>query len=136
MMDAVLALRRAVQARLAGDPELSGLLGGARIFDAPPRALTGPCIVHGDVDARDWSTGSDAGCEQTFQLVIWAGASGESAEALAIAGRVDALLHEAELAPQGHRLVNLRRATAQSRRDGKTGLTRVTLGFRAVTETL
>jgi hypothetical protein len=136
MNGAILALRRAVQARLAGDAELTALLGGPRLFDEPPRAQAGPYIIHGEVDARDWSTGSDAGCEQTFQLVVWAGKAGETATALAIAARVGALLHEAELTLAGHRLVNLRQTTAQTRRDGKTGLSRLTLAFRAVTEAL
>ncbi len=136
MMDAVLALRRAVQAHLSADGTLSALLGGARIHDEPPRAAAGPYVVHGEVDARDWSAGVEGGCEQSFQLVVWAGRPGATAEALAVAARVGALLHEAALTPEGHRLVNLRQTSAQARRDGKSALSRVTLAFRAVTEPL
>jgi hypothetical protein len=136
MMGAVLALRLAVQAHLAADATLAALIGGPRIHDEPPRAAAGPYVVHGEADARDWSTGSDAGCEQTFQLVVWAGKPGATAEALAASARIGALLHEAVLTLVGHRLINLRQTSAQVRRDGKSALSRVTLSFRAVTEPL
>jgi hypothetical protein len=136
MMDAVIALRRAVQARLVADAELSALLGGPRIHDEPPRAAAGPYIVHGDVDARDWSTGTEEGCEQTLSLVVWAGSGGETAVALTIAARLAALLHDAPLAPAGHRLVQIRQTGLDLRRDARTGLCTATVRLRCVTERL
>ncbi|MGL4438319.1 MAG: tail completion protein gp17, partial [Bosea sp. (in: a-proteobacteria)] len=47
MMDAVIAVRRAIQARLVGDTNLNTLLGGPRIHDEPLRAATGPYVVYG-----------------------------------------------------------------------------------------
>jgi hypothetical protein len=134
MMDAVLAVRRAIHARLLAHAPLIAALGGARIHDEPPRAASGPYIVHGDVEARDWSSGSSAGCEQTLRLVVWAARPGETAAALSIAGEAAAALHEAPLQPAGHVLITLRQTGLDLARDDKTGLSRVTLIFRAVTE--
>ena len=87
MSDAILALRAAVQARLAADAALTALIGPDRIFDEAPRAARGLYVVHGEVEARDWSTGSDRGCEQEFALVVWAAQSGSSRQALEASGR-------------------------------------------------
>ncbi len=135
MIDAILALRRAVQARLVADAALTGLLGGPHIYEEPPRALEGPHVVHGEADMRDWSTGSSHGLQHAFELVVWAARPGDGASALAIAARIGALLHEASLALPGQTLVSLRFDACALRRDGKSGRTRATLTFRALTET-
>ncbi len=134
MMDAVIAVRRAVQARLATDAGLAALLGGPRIHDEPPRAATGIYVVHGDVDARDWSTGDGLGCVQVIELVVWAGKGSETGAALTVAARVAAALHDAPLAVAGHRLVNLRQTGLDARRDARSGLSRITVRMRCVTE--
>jgi hypothetical protein len=134
MSDAILALRAAVQSRLAADTTLSALIGADRIFDEAPRAQRGVYIVHGDVEARDWSTGSEAGCEQEFALVVWAGQSGSSRQALEAAGLVVAALNEANLALSGHALVNLRWLSSRLSREPRGGLPSVALRFRAATE--
>lgn len=136
MIDAVLAVRRAIQARLVADGPLSALLGGARIFDEPPRAAPGPYIVHGDVEARDWSSGAELGCEQRIELIVWAPSGGETARALSIAGRAALVLHEAPIAPAGHRLVLVRQTGLDVRRDARTGLSRASLWLRCITEQL
>ena len=136
MMDAVIAVRRLIQAHLAADTPLIGLLGGPQIHDEPPRAAAGPYVVYGDVDARDWSSGGDIGCEQFIELVIWAGKGRETAAALAIAGRVGSILHDAPMSPAGHRLVNIRQTGLEVRRDAKTGLSRATVRLRCITEQL
>jgi hypothetical protein len=51
-----------------------------------------------------------------------------------VAERFIALLDDAPLTLDGHRLVNLRMTEIASERDKDTQLTRVTLRFRAVTE--
>lgn len=136
MMDAVIALRRVIQARLVADAELGALLGGPRLYDEPPRAASGPYIVHGDVEARDWSTGTEEGCEQALSFVVWAGSGGETAAALTIAARLAALLHDAPLSPAGHRLVQIRQTGLNLKRDARTGLSSATVRLRCVTERL
>lgn len=136
MMDAVIAVRRAIQARLVADAALVALLGGPRIHDEPPRAATGPYVVYGDVDARDWSSSTELGCEQSIELIIWAPRSAETSVALTIAGRVGLALHDAPLALTGHRLVQIRQTGLDVRRDPKTGLSRAIVRLRCITDQL
>jgi hypothetical protein len=134
MMDAVIAVRRAIQARLVADTALVTLLGGPRIHDEPPRAATGPYVVHGDVEARDWSSSTEMGCVQSVELVVWAPRGAETSVALTIAGRVGAVLHDAPLVLTGHRLVQIRQTGLDVRRDAKTGLSRAVVRLRCVTD--
>ena len=136
MTDAVLPLRAAIQARLASDAGLAAKIGPGRVHDEAPRATTGVYVVHGDVEAQDWSTGSDAGCEQDVSLVVWAGQSASSRQALEVAAIVVTALHDAPLALAGHRLVNLRWRSSRLARDGRTGRAFVTIRLRAVTEAI
>jgi len=136
MSDAILSLRAAIQARLEADAALNALIGPGRIHDEAPRAASGVYVVHGEVEALDWSTGSDRGCEQDVGLTVWAGESGSSRLALEAAALIVATLDEAALTPAGHRLVNLRWRSSRLQRDQATGLAFVAIRFRAVTETL
>ena len=136
MSDAILSLRAAIQARLEADADLGALIGIGRIHDEAPRAARGVYVVHGDVEARDWSTGSGGGCEQDLGLAVWADESSSSRQALEAAALVVAALDDAPLAPAGHGLVNLRWRSSRLARDGVTGLACVTIRFRAVTEPL
>ena len=136
MMDAVIAVRRAIQARLVADAPLVALLGGPRIHDEPPRAASGPYVVYGDVEARDWSSSTEIGCEQTIEIAIWAPRGAETSVALAIAGRLGTVLHDAPLVLTGHRLVQLRQTGLDVRRDTKSGLSRAVLRLRCVTDQL
>lgn len=135
MSHAILALRAAIQTRLEGDPALTALIGPGRVHDEAPRAARGLYVVHGEVEAGDWSTGSDRGCEQELALVVWAAESASSRQALEAAGLIVAALDEAALTPPGHRLVNLRWLSSRLAREPRTGLGHVTVRFRAVTET-
>jgi hypothetical protein len=136
MSDAILALRAALQTRLAADAALTALIGPGRVHDEAPRAARGVYVVHGEADARDWSTGSDKGCEQDVSLVVWAGESASTKQALQAAACVTAALDEADLTLSGHRLINLRWQASRLARDPRTGLASVTIRLRAVTETL
>jgi hypothetical protein len=136
MSDAILALRAAVQARLAADTALTTLIGPGRIFDEAPRAARGLYVVHGEVEARDWSTGSDRGCEQEFALVVWAAQSGSSRQALEASGLIVAALDQVDLTLDGHALINLRWLSSRLARETRNGLPQVTIRFRAATETL
>ena len=136
MSDAILALREAVQALLVANAALTTLIGPDRIFDEAPRAARGLYVVHGEVEARDWSTGSDRGCEQEFTLVVWAAQSGSSRQVLEAAGLIVAVLDQVDLTVNGHALANLRWLSSRLARETRNGLPQVTIRFRAVTETL
>lgn len=131
----VLALREAMLARLAGDAALTEMLCGARIYDAPPRGIHGVHAVFSETRLRDWSTGTDNGHEQDVFITVWSGEGGARAALLA-AARIAALLDDAALALDGHRLVNLRLAASETRRDARADRQRVVLRLRAVTEVL
>ena len=132
-MSAAGALQEAVFARLSGDAGLTGLLGGLYIFDGPPRNAAAPYVHLGELDARDWSTGSDTGWEIRFALVVWSREAGRS-QGLAVADRARALLEDANLTISGFRLVSLRHLSTETARAEKPEGRRVVVRFRAVVE--
>lgn len=136
MSAAILALRSAVQAHLAGHTGLTALIGSGRIYDEAPRAVRGAYVIHGEVEADDWSTGSESGCEQRFSLVVWAAEGSSARLALEAAAIIADALDDAPLALSGHRLVNLGWRSTRLARDVATKLATVTIRFRAVTEAL
>jgi hypothetical protein len=132
-MIATLALRQALFSALNAHPGLANALGGAKVYDEPPRTIAFPYVTMGDASATDWSTGSSTGIEHALTLHIWSREGGQK-QAHLIAGEMLQAMEAVNLTVPGHRLVNLRFATADIRRekDGATwhGIVR----FRAVTE--
>jgi hypothetical protein len=136
MTSPILALRAAILAHAQADATLAALMGGTvRLHDEPPRAAEPVYAVFGDAAARDWSTGSDEGHAHEAAIVVWA-REGGARSGLDAAARLAALLHEAALTLDGHRLVSLRVAALETARDDKTGLARATLRLTALTEVL
>lgn len=134
MTSPVLALRRAILDTASADAELVALMGGTlRLHDEPPRAAVPVYAVFGDVTAEDWSTDFDRGHEQDAAIVVWAERGG-ARTALAVAERFAAILDDAVLNLDGHRLVNLRVTELSATRDKESRLTRVSVRLRAVTE--
>lgn len=126
-------LQKAVFALLSGDAALTGLLGGAKIFDHAPAHVGFPYLTFARVSVFDWSADASAGVEIFFTLHAWSKARGKS-EALAIIERARALLHEAELELDGHRLVNLRAESAEAGFVDDFDVQHARLRFRAVVE--
>ncbi len=134
MTSPILSLRRAILDRASADEELASLMGGvARVYDEPPRNVEPVHALFGDVTAQDWSTDTDRGHEQDLSLVVWS-ERGSAHTGLSVAERFAAILDDAPLSLDGHRLVNLRVTEIASVRDKDTQLSRVTLHLRAVTE--
>lgn len=133
MSSPVLALRRAIRAALLADATLTGQLGGPRVHDEAPPGAPAPRIAFAEVQARDWSAQSCAGAEQILVLSVWSDARG-TREALDIADRVIALLDEAPLTLDGHRLVDLRFVALATRREQNGRYARADIRFRATTE--
>ncbi|MFD2250653.1 hypothetical protein FHS82_001596 [Pseudochelatococcus lubricantis] len=131
----VLALREAIVTALAGDAALTAMLGGATIRDEVPRGARGVYAVFSETRLRDWSTGSDQGHEQDVAISVWS-VEGGARMALRAAARIGELLDGAALTPDGHRLVNLRVTSSETRRDTRADRSRVVLRLRAVTEVL
>jgi hypothetical protein len=134
MTSPVLSLRRAIIDAASGDAELRALMGGSlRLYDEPPRGAEPVYALFGDVKAEDWSTDLDRGHAQSIDLVIWS-EKGGARTALMVADRFFAILDDAPLTVEGHRLVNLRVTELASERDKDSALVRVTLRLRTVTE--
>ena len=133
--DPILALRCAIHAVLIADAELVALLGGPRIHDPVPRGASGVYVAYGDARVRDRSGDDAAIHEHDLTLTVWSRPGGP-APALAVAARIAALLDDASLVLDGHRLVLLRLASEEVKRDERADLSRVLMRFSALTERL
>jgi hypothetical protein len=127
------SLRTAIRDALAADAPLVSLLGGAKIYDEPPRDAALPYVALGEDVIADNSTATESGDEHALTLHIWSRQGGHK-EAHVIAGAVLEALVDVPLALDGHHLANLRFVVADVRReaDGRTyhGIVRL----RAMTE--
>jgi hypothetical protein len=133
MSTAAAALRAAIHDALVADGALATLLGGARIYDEPPRGPSLPYVTLGEARVSDFSTGSEPGEEHQLTLHAWSRQGGHR-EAHLIAGVLLQALDDAPLALAGHRLVNLRFATADVRREADGRTYHALVRFRAMTE--
>ena len=68
MTPANLALRAAIHHALAADSGLAAALGGARVYDAPPRGAAFPYVTLGEARVADAS--SDGGPTQEHFLTL------------------------------------------------------------------
>lgn len=132
-MAAALELQKAVFAALAGNVTLTGLLGGARIYDHAPANVPFPYVTFGRATLHDWGTATEDGCEHLFSIHVWSRAKGRS-EAVTIMDAIQEILHDGALTLAGHYLINLRRETYEMRFDDDHRVHHGTLQFRAVTE--
>jgi hypothetical protein len=127
------ALRAAIHGALKNDGPLAAMLGGAKIYDEPPREAALPYVTLGEAVVSDRSTATEAGDEHALTLHVWSRQGGHR-EAHLISGALLHALIDAPLAPEGQHLANLRFVAADIRReaDGRTyhGIVRL----RAVTE--
>jgi hypothetical protein len=130
---ASLALRAAVHDALNADATLTGLLGGPKIYDEPPRAAVFPYVTLGEARVTDFSAGGEPGEEHQMTLHAWSRQGGHG-EAHRIAGALLAALDDAPLALADHALVNFRFATADVRREADGRTYHALVRFRAVTE--
>lgn len=132
-MSAASALQRAIYERLAGDAALAVLVGPDGISDRLLDRQRLPKVVIAALDSRDLSTATEAGEEHFLTLQAWSGAGGHF-EVQAIAARVRALLHDADLVLEGFHLVSLLHRQTRIARDGPRPHHRAEMRFRAVTE--
>ncbi|WP_420131987.1 DUF3168 domain-containing protein [Rhodopseudomonas sp.] len=133
MLTAPAALRAAIYQALIADPGLNAALGGARVYDEPPRDAAFPYVTLGEARISDVSADDAPLQEHQLTLHAWSRQGGHK-EAHVITGALLQALDDAPLKPAGHRLVNLRFALGDIRRaaDGRTY--HALVRFRAVTE--
>lgn len=133
MSTAAAALRAAIHDALVADASLTSLLGGPKVYDEVPKAAMFPYVTLGEARVADWSTATDAGEEHQLTLHAWSRQGGHR-EAHVIAGALLQAIDDAPLTLTDHRLVNLRFALADVRREADGRTYRAALRFRAVTE--
>ncbi|MDB5579907.1 MAG: orfg8 [Bradyrhizobium sp.] len=133
MPAATVGLRAAIHDALIADTALAAALGGPRVYDAPPREVAFPYVTLGDVRLTDASADDAPVQEHQLTLHAWSRQGGHR-EAHLITGALLAALDDAPLTPDGHRLVNLRFAIADIRREADGRTYHAVVRFRAVTE--
>ena len=135
MTTSSVALRAAIHGALRADGALAAALGGAHVYDEPPKNAAFPYVTLGEARLIDVS--SDDGPTQEHQLTLHAWSrEGGHREAHVIAGALLHALDDAPLSPDGHRLVNLRFTIADIRRESDGRTYHALVRFRAVTEPL
>ncbi len=124
-------LQKALFQLLTGDSALMNMVNG--IYDRPPQGTEFPYITLGDLSGSDWSTKTTAGMEYTAVLYTWSREGGRK-EASDIMERLHALLHDADVAAEGHEVVMMRflSSTIALESDGWTY--RGSMRFRALLE--
>ncbi len=130
---ASVALRAAVHDALAADAALVNILGGAKVYDEPPRAVVFPYVTLGEARIADYSAGGEPSEEHQLTLHAWSRQGGHK-EAHRIAGALLQALDDAPLALADHALVNLRFSVADIRREADGRTYHALVRFRAVTE--
>ena len=130
---AAAALRAAIHDALVADAPLGAVLGGAKIYDEPPKAVDFPYVTIGEARVSDFSTGTEGGEEHQLTLHAWSRQGGHK-EAHLIAGALLQALDDAPLTLAEHALINLRFTTADVRREADGRTYHALVRFRAVTE--
>jgi Protein of unknown function (DUF3168) len=127
------ALRAAVYDALNANASLTGLLGGAKVYDEPPRGAAFPYVTLGEARVTDYSTDGAPSEEHQMTLHAWS-RQGGNREAHMIAGALLTALDDAALTLADHALVNLRFSVADVRREADGRTYHALVRFRAVTE--
>ena len=133
MSTAAAALRAAIHDTLVADGALTALLGGRKVYDEPPKAAAFPYVTLGEARVENFSAGSDPGEEHRLTLHAWSQQGGHK-QAHVIAGALLQALDDAPLTLSAHRLVNLRFAVADVRREADGRTYHALVRFRAVIE--
>ncbi|MFZ0844513.1 MAG: DUF3168 domain-containing protein [Pseudolabrys sp.] len=130
---ASVALRAAIHDALIADTALTGVLGGAKVYDEPPRSAAFPYVTLGEARIADYSAGGEPSEEHQMTLHAWSRQGGHK-EAHSIAGALLQALDDAPLTLADHHLVNLRFSVADIRREADGRTYHALVRFRAVTE--
>lgn len=131
----VIALRKAIRGRLLADAALVATLGGSRIYEEAPQGAAAPYALFLDTQMRDWSGALSRGAEHFLTIAVISTQRGLGS-ALGAAQQIADLLDEAALTLEGHRLIDLRFVSLETKRDASGRFARVAIQFRATTEYL
>jgi hypothetical protein len=129
------ALQTAMRAALLAHMPLILLLGGAHVHEEMPRGAVSPLVSFGDIETRDWSV-ADAKAHEHFVTLSIRTNSRSRKLAQDILDEIEAVLDNADLTLDGHRLVNLRLTFWSVTREKNGENFGAALRFRAATEPL
>ena len=132
-VNATLALQKGLYQVLSNAPSVTGLLGGARIYDDVPQRAAFPYVTFGHTESRDWGTGTEDGQEHVLTLHVWSRAGGKR-QTHEILGVLRSLLHDQAVPLNEHHLINLRHEFTDARRDPDGATYHGIIRYRAVTE--
>lgn len=133
MSSAAAALRAAIHDTLNADGALIALLGGPKVYDEPPKAAAFPYVTLGEARILSAADGDAPLEEHQLTLHVWSRQGGHT-EAHLVTGALMQALDDAPLPLPAHRLVNLRFALADVRREADGRTYHAVVRFRAVTE--
>lgn len=126
------SLQRGVYEALTSDTSVTGLLGGAKIFDSAPQTASYPYLTLGESVDPDWSTGSEEGAQRILTLHVWSRAGGEK-ETHDIIEAIRTALKDGPVAVNDDQRVELRHEFSEARRDPNDEAYHGIVRFRAVT---
>ena len=132
-MNPALALQEAMRGALLGHGPLVALLGGAHVYDEPPRGVNASYVSFGECETRDWSVFDHKAHEHLVSLRVRTNARSQRL-AQQIVSEIEAALDGAALALTGHALVNLRVAFWAVRPDRNSEHFGALVRLRAATE--
>ena len=130
---AEIALRAAIRAALSADSNVTGLLGGANIFDEAPDTAKLPYVSFDDARTWDWSSATSSGADHQLSMIIHTEGRGVL-EALQIAAAICESLQNSVPTLAGHDLILLRETGLTTGRRKRGRNTSATIQFRALTE--
>ena len=135
MSNPAFALQTAMRDALLAHAPLTLLLQGEHIFEEVPHGASTTFVSFGDIESRDWSVADQKAHEHFIILRIQ---TNNRSRKLAqdILDEIEAVLDNASLTLDGHRLVNLRLTLWSVARDKNSNNYGATLRFRAATEPL
>ena len=134
-MNAALALQQAMRAALLANTTLTGLLGGAHIYDEVPRGEPPLYVVFSTIETRDWSTTTQKAHEHFVNIEVSTNERARS-RAQSICNAIETTLDNVALTLVGHALVNLRLVAWSVSRGKNNQNFGASLRFRASTEPL
>ncbi|MCB1385915.1 MAG: DUF3168 domain-containing protein [Nitratireductor sp.] len=134
-MTAALELQTAIVAALRQSSALTGLLGGAHVYDDVPDSRRPPYVVIGPLETVDWSTSTEEGEEHFIEIAAWSQGNGRK-QAVAAAAEIRSALSALPASLPGHVIVNFAHETTRSEADPDDRHFKAVASFRAVTEPL
>lgn len=126
-------LQKGVYEALTSDTSVTGLLGGANIYDKAPQSANYPYLTFGESVDPDWSTGSEDSAERILTLHVWSPAGGKE-ETHDIIKAIRTALQNGPVAVNDDHRVNLRHEFSGARQDPNDETYHGIVRYRAVTE--